>query len=206
MKLEEMISIIPLTHGKAAIIDARDFDLISTWKWRAFQNKKGSSANWYARGSKKINGKHKDIFMHRLIMNAPKDILIDHINRDSLDNRRENLRGLPSANANNWNSTPRKREKTKYVGINPTRKRWAVHFSGKYYGRSKDEHLAALKFDQLVIQQRDEHAHTNFPRPLVKYISILESIAEAANKLNLDMDTPAEQRLEMALKKLEEEL
>ena len=40
--------------------------------------------------------------MHRFLMNAPEDMVVDHINRNGLDNRRENLR-LTTASMNSRN-------------------------------------------------------------------------------------------------------
>ena len=36
--------------------------------------------------------KYRQVFLHKLIMGFPKNCLIDHINRNTLDNRRNNLR------------------------------------------------------------------------------------------------------------------
>lgn len=61
-----------------AKVDDVDYKLVSQYKW-----------HWdgkYAKGE--VNG--KITYMHRLIMNFPKQV--DHINSDRLDNRRKNLR------------------------------------------------------------------------------------------------------------------
>ena len=60
------------------LIDTEDFERVKDYKW--------VYANYnYAR-----NGKLG--LMHRFIMNAKKDELIDHINQNKLDNRKCNLR------------------------------------------------------------------------------------------------------------------
>lgn len=59
-------------------IDIQDIELVKNIKW--------SYANGYVRNS------NQNIIMHRLITNAPEGMVVDHINRDPLDNRRFNLR------------------------------------------------------------------------------------------------------------------
>src|SRR5574343_318717 len=72
--------IIPLTKGKYAIIDKKDFPLVSKFKWQSVGQKGYASAT------------KKRILMHRLIMSAKNGQEIDHINGNIRDNRRKNLR------------------------------------------------------------------------------------------------------------------
>lgn len=53
--------------------------------------------------------------MHRLILMAPDSFTVDHINHDTLDNRRENLR-LASQSEQNQNRKITK-GKSKYKGV-----------------------------------------------------------------------------------------
>jgi hypothetical protein len=79
---------IQLSRGKVAIVDGADFEWLSQWKWRAHPNKRldhHCPIKWYARCA--ANG-----YLHRFIMGAPQDFQVDHLNGDSLDNRRQNLR------------------------------------------------------------------------------------------------------------------
>lgn len=54
--------------------------------------------------------------VHRLIMDAPEDKVVDHINRNRLDNRRENLR-VVSTRENNLNRKGKSNCKSGYNGI-----------------------------------------------------------------------------------------
>ena len=67
--------------GGIALIDDEDFERVNQRKW-------GLSSKRYARGS--INSKM--ILMHRFILNMPKNVDLDHINGNGLDNRKCNLR------------------------------------------------------------------------------------------------------------------
>jgi hypothetical protein len=78
--------------GGVALVDDEDAELVSTMSWSLCQG--------YAHG--KRNG--RNIAMHQLLMGkAPPGLMIDHINRNRLDNRRINLRFVDNR-ANSENS------------------------------------------------------------------------------------------------------
>lgn len=90
---------IPLSRGMSTIVDDDDYEWLSQWKWYA-----GKSATlFYAVRNVWRNGKIHQVRMHRLVINAPDEIIVDHINRNSLDNRRSNLR-LSNCRENQHNS------------------------------------------------------------------------------------------------------
>ena len=78
-------------HRYAQVDDA-DFHWLNQWRWKAKWN--GSHSGVYAVRNDLVNGKHITYRMHRMVMglapNAGQEI--DHINHDTLDNRRANLR------------------------------------------------------------------------------------------------------------------
>lgn len=83
---------VPLTQGLFAIIDDEDFSIISKYKWCAHRRR--SRSGFYAVTNIGGRKNHKTLQMHRLILGlsfADKR-QGDHINGDSLDNRRINLR------------------------------------------------------------------------------------------------------------------
>lgn len=82
VRIEGDVAYIPLTQELEAMIDASDLELIAPHKWYV------SRGEWnvpYARSGPLGR-------MHRYIMQAPKEMMVDHINHNPLDNRRENLR------------------------------------------------------------------------------------------------------------------
>lgn len=82
-----LMKLIPLTQGKLAIVDDTDFEYLNKWCWYY------DSTTGYARRGEG----NKRIYMHRVINNTPKGLITDHINRNTLDNRRENLRTVSRA-------------------------------------------------------------------------------------------------------------
>lgn len=104
-----MIKEIQLTKGQVALVDDEDYDRLMQWKW--FANYDKTINNYYAlrRGS---------IGMHRDIMGLQKgdNIQVDHINRNTLDNRKANLR-LVTQKENNRNQDIRKDNSSGYKGV-----------------------------------------------------------------------------------------
>ena len=81
-----MTRIISLTKGAVARVDDADYDLLTAMGNWCLSNK------GYAIHYTRINDQRRVLYMHRIILSAPPDLQVDHINRDRLDNRRENLR------------------------------------------------------------------------------------------------------------------
>ena len=91
---------IRLTQNKVTQVDDEDYKHLSRYKW--------CFANGYAvRANQRVNGKiQKKLSMHRVILNAPDGVPVDHINRNRLDNRKSNLR-LCDSHVNNANASIR---------------------------------------------------------------------------------------------------
>lgn len=100
---------IELTKNKYALIDDSDFELVSKYKWYC-------SSMGYATRSQSVNGKKKEILLHRFLMGIDNDQEVDHINRNPLDNRRKNLR-FCTRSENNHNRGINKNNTSGYTGV-----------------------------------------------------------------------------------------
>ena len=74
-------------------LDLNDFEALKDRKWGLTSNSchKGF-LQLYCRSRKYVAGKRVVTYMHREIMGAGSDEVVDHINGCGLDNRRQNLR------------------------------------------------------------------------------------------------------------------
>ncbi len=110
-------------------------------------------------------GERKKSF-HRLVMSACQSDLIDHINRDPLDNRRSNLR-LADRSLNSHNRTKKPGTSSQFVGVSwrASKRRWEaeIRINGKStkIGKFKNELEAALAYDRAAIECRGLQANIN---------------------------------------------
>ena|SRR3990167_11191769 len=119
---------IPLTQNKFALVDDEDFDKVNQYKWCFSRHTKknfgyaGRKVQISWDGKKQIS---KHILMHRVIMNAPKGLDIDHINHNTLDNRKSNLR-VCTRSQNFQNAELRSDNTSGYKGVtfDKRRQKW----------------------------------------------------------------------------------
>lgn len=91
------IAYVQLTRGLYALIDSDDVDSVSQFRWRA----QGREGYWYAKTSITIAAKtERSISMHRELLGLREGQWGDHKNRNTLDNRRCNLRPASIAENN----------------------------------------------------------------------------------------------------------
>lgn len=153
---------IELSQGKHALVDDCDYEFLKQWNWVAHYSK--STNGFYADRSKYVghfNGKNKrkTISMHRLIMKRiigrelKKSEVVDHINHDPLDNRRENLR-IVTRRQNTQNK--KTKGTSKYPGVywNKEKKKWKaeIRLEGKktHLGYFSIEKEAAKAYEQAL--------------------------------------------------------
>src|SRR5262245_48571385 len=80
---------IKLANGQVALVDEADLPKVSRWKWHV------DGGGYARRNTKGPDRRSRSIYMHRVIMDEPPGLDIDHINGNRLDNRRDNLLAVP---------------------------------------------------------------------------------------------------------------
>ena len=153
---------VPLTQGKYAIIDIEDYDLVSQYKW--FSSYEKGNQSFYAKTNIKVGEKTTIERLHRLILSAKKGEIVDHINGDTLDNRRCNLR-FASAAENIRNSRRRSTNTSGFKGVwwNKQVNKWQADIKvlGKkiYLGRYDDPQDAHEAYCAAALKHYGEFAN-----------------------------------------------
>jgi hypothetical protein len=110
---------IPLTQGQVAIVDAADYEWLMQWKWQALWDPHTQSFRAVRTEYFRVDGKRaqKAITMHRLILNAQPDIKVDHIDHNTLNNRRYNLRAATQTQNSAHNRRMHRNNTSGYRGV-----------------------------------------------------------------------------------------
>jgi hypothetical protein len=150
-----MIKTIPLTQGKSAIVDDDVFDAIGKYKWFAHKNKYSA---YYAQRSVTLQGKKNQStdYLHWYVVGKPLNgLVVDHINGDTLDNRRENLR-IVSKRGNSLNSKVHRNGKPIGARFMKGKNRWCSNI----YINGRTKYIGCFK--------TAEEASNNYKRELLK--------------------------------------
>ena len=144
-------------HGVAAseaIIDTEDYDKAKKYRWRAVHGH--------------IQAVGGTIYLHRLIMDAPRGVLVDHINHDKADNRKKNLRfATNQQNIQNQIAHGRKNNTSGYKGVDYDKKRrkWRarIYLDNKAItlGRFNSRRDAARAYNKAAFKLYGDFASTN---------------------------------------------
>lgn len=128
------------------IIDLEDLEKVKLFKGKWCAAYGGNSDSFYVKG----NLKGKTIHLHRYLLNAPKYTHVDHINHDTLDNTKLNLRiTTPAENQQNRKTHKNSKSGERGVVFNKLKNKWQIDVKGsKRFQRSfnrKEDAIAAVK-------------------------------------------------------------
>lgn len=160
---------IPLTHGAFTIVDDEDYEALSSFHWylastRGFR---------YAKRYHRFPGRDGNIFMHRQILGLDDpSVLVDHIDRNGLNNQRSNLR-TGSHLVNNKNRCADRNSTSRFVGVcwHKRDKVWQAQFGKTINGKVEQIYIGSFKLEEDAARARDavakshnaELAYLNFP-------------------------------------------
>ena len=112
-----MVKEIRLTHDQVAIVDDEWYDVLCQHRWFCTRKPDGKKPVYAARRISAEGYAHgKIVRMHHFILPPIQGLYTDHINRNGLDNRSENLR-YATVTQNNRNTPARHHGKSKYKGV-----------------------------------------------------------------------------------------
>jgi hypothetical protein len=143
--------------GRFTLVDSDVYEWAKDYSWHV------TMEGYAAAPFRQADGKYKIKKLHILVNETPPDKVTDHINGDSLDNRRENLRTATRAQ-NCHNSKPRPGG-SKFKGVSPRGSSWraTIMANGKrhHLGFFSSEMDAARAYDQAATFYHGEFARLN---------------------------------------------
>lgn len=162
--LDKSYKIIPLTRGQNALVDIADYERLNQWNWFAQWNQRTNG--FYAKHHDTTTGRRLD--MASEILRCKPGEEPDHRNRNSLDNRKANLRKSTHAQ-NLCNVGLRSHNTSGYIGVTwhaPT-KQWRARIRHNWVrihlGLFKTAEEAAKVYDKAAKRLHGEFAVLNFP-------------------------------------------
>ena len=153
--------LIALTRNQNALVDTADYDWLNQWNWYASWHPKEKT--FYAE-RKPHSGL---VRMHRKILGCGPKEEGDHINHNTLDNRRNNLRkSTRLQNGSNQKISVANSSGYKGVSWNKLRNKWRVQLKFRqkevWIGYFTDAKEGAKAYDAAAKQYFGEFAHLNF--------------------------------------------
>ena len=138
-------------------IDDEDMSLVGEYMWRLHPQ-------GYIHGYKKGDINRTETRLHRLVMKAPKNKEVDHIDYDKSHNHKSNLR-LCDRDQNKANTRIISTNTTGYKGVSYQDGKWqtSIRVNGVliYLGRHSDKHEAAHIYNQVAEQIFGDFAWLN---------------------------------------------
>ena len=165
-------ALVPLTKGLVAVVDQADLEaVLAEGKWYALTA--SPRCVYAARKIRLRGGQRRLLYLHTFLTGWP---LVDHVNRDGLNNTRANLRHATKAQNAVNSGPPRHGITSKYKGVSwdTSNRRWraqlCVDGHSRLIGRFVTPEEAARAYDRAVWDARGEYAYLNFPEELILWL------------------------------------
>lgn len=160
----EEYKLIPLGNNKYTKVDNEDYEKLKDISW---------SEDLYGYAVNQKRGR-----LHRFIMNPPKEMYIDHINHNTLDNRKKNLR-VVTRQQNAFNMRPQKDKTSKYKGVcwSKRHNKYSAQIKHNkvkiHIGYFDCEYEASIARDLKALELQRDFAYLNHPEKKEEYLKIL---------------------------------
>jgi len=155
---------IRFSGPRYAKVDPEDYERLAAYEWYYVKG----TCNFYAARAAHAAESGKTVAMHRDLIEVPEGMLVDHINHDSVDNRKANLRPATRAqNACNRRKFRGATSKYKGVTLRKATGKWTaricIHRRSIHIGCFEKEIEAAKAYDNAARKYHGEFAALNFP-------------------------------------------
>lgn len=154
---------IPLTQGKIALVDDEDYTSLSCFNWHC-------SHGYARRGIGQHKGRRMAVLMHRVIADKvfngiPVNCEVDHVDRNTLNNQRHNLRLC--THRQNGKNVSNSKSSSGFRGVRKRNKKWAAQIACdgtlKHLGTFDTAEAAAEAYDVAAQELHGEFAVLNCP-------------------------------------------
>lgn len=141
-------------RNHTAVIDDEDFALVSKYSWW-IQRNETTDVVYAVREERLSDGTRRVYRMHREILGLTHGdgVMVDHINRNGLDNRRANLR-IADKRTNALNSKVRTDSLSGVTGVAPLRGRWRAYV----YRDGAQTHIGTYDTVEEAANARQAHS------------------------------------------------
>lgn len=157
------MKLIPLSKGLFAKVDDEDFEELSKYRWHANVSRGVRPYAERKTARDPISGRQGRVRMHRLVIGAVGGI-VDHINGDSLDNRKANLRICSNAE-NVQNVGPTAANTSGFKGLRFKRGKWDARITANnkqfFLGSFDTKEAAAVAYNEAAKKLHGEFARLN---------------------------------------------
>lgn len=155
---------LQLPTGEWVYYNEEDVELIEAHRWR--RNRSSRDKTSYAYADIRKSGRRITVKMHRLILNAPPGVQVDHVDGNGLNNVRSNIR-LATPSQNTGNRRLSVCNTTGYKGVSwdkgtgKWRARIKLNDKERHLGLFNDPWEAAQAYNHAALEQWGEFAYLN---------------------------------------------
>lgn len=168
--------------GECVLVDDEDLPLVLAHRWYVRRHPTMPTVYVQTNVRKPEGGWRTGVTMHRLLLGFPNSA-VDHVNGDTFDNRRANLR-LATHGQNMVNRPPF--GESGFKGVWRNGKNWAARGSVEgvkhYLGTYETAEEAARAYDRWAAEHHGEFAWLNFPGEVPKNDKAAAELLRAMRK------------------------